>query len=146
MRSRDIKQPISTTKNNRITYAAAAASLSPTATNHIALQTYWKSYASIVPISTTKNNRITYAAAAASLPPTATPSFAASGILIVWIKAAETDSRPEELVFESGLGDGEVDDGDLYADLRQVVRVGQLGCHVELERLVVFHVAVSKPN
>ena len=43
----------------------------------------------------------------------------------------EPNGLPEELVLQSRQGDGEVDDGHLDADLREVVRVGHFGCHVE---------------
>ena len=53
---------------------------------------------------------------------------------------------PEQLVFKSRLSDSEVNDGDFDADLREVVRVGHLGCHVKSEVLVVVDVAVSETN
>ena len=46
----------------------------------------------------------------------------------------EPNGLPEELVLQSRQGDGEVDDGHLDADLREVVRVGHFGCHVEPAR------------
>lgn len=43
-------------------------------------------------------------------------------------------------------GDGEVDDVDLDAHFRQVVRVGKLGGHVEPEVGIVLNVNVPKPD
>ena len=38
---------------------------------------------------------------------------------------------PQQLVLQTGLGDSEVDDGHFDTHLRQVVRVGELGRHIE---------------
>ena len=51
---------------------------------------------------------------------------------------------PENLVLQAFLGDGEVDDGDLDADLGEVGRVGHLAGHVEAEMFVVVDVAVTQ--
>jgi hypothetical protein len=38
---------------------------------------------------------------------------------------------PQELIFQARYCDGEVDDGDFDADLRQVVRIRHFTCHVK---------------
>ena len=53
---------------------------------------------------------------------------------------------PEKLIFQASLGDSEVDDGHLDANLGQVMRVGHLCGHVKLEILVVLEIAITKTN
>jgi hypothetical protein len=60
--------------------------------------------------------------------------------------AFETDNVAEQLVFQALACDGEVDDRDLDADLRQVVRVGQFRGDVETEVAIVFNITVSESN
>ena len=75
--------------------------------------------------------------------------------MVFWFKAkvqakvaglpcTPVQGSPEQLILEAALRDGEVDQGDLDAHLRQVVRVAQLGGHVQTERLVVVHLRVSQ--
>lgn len=52
----------------------------------------------------------------------------------------------KQLVFKALACDGEVDDRDLDADLRQVVRVGQFRGDVETEVAIVFNITVSESN
>eukprot|EP00955_Chlamydomonas_euryale_P071124 360969-Chlamydomonas_euryale.AAC.3 len=52
----------------------------------------------------------------------------------------------KQLVLQTFGRDGEVDDGDLDADLGQVVRIGHLGCHIEVEVGVVVDVRVTQAN
>jgi hypothetical protein len=42
-----------------------------------------------------------------------------------------TSLLPQELIFQARYCDGEVDDGDFDADLRQVVRIRHFTCHVK---------------
>ena len=44
------------------------------------------------------------------------------------------------------LGDCEVDEIGGNAHFRQVVRVGQLGCHVQLEVDIIVDIGASKPD
>ncbi len=46
----------------------------------------------------------------------------------------------QKLLLQAGPCHCEVDQGDLDADLRQVVGVGQGGGHVQLEARVIFHI------
>eukprot|EP00976_Prorocentrum_cordatum_P073780 1181260-Prorocentrum_minimum.AAC.3 len=62
------------------------------------------------------------------------------------VEALLADQIPQQLVLQPLGGDGEVDHRHLDAHLRQVVRVGQLGGYVELEVLVIVHVAVPDPH
>lgn len=50
----------------------------------------------------------------------------------------------QQLLLQAGPCDCEVDQGHLDAHLRQVVGVGQGGCHVQLEGRVVLHICVSQ--
>ena len=52
---------------------------------------------------------------------------------------------PQQLVFQAVHRDGEVDDVDLDAHLREVVRVRHLGGEVHLEGVRVVHVRVADP-
>jgi len=53
------------------------------------------------------------------------------------------DKTTEELLFETALCDGEVDNGSLGSELGGEVRVAKTGGHVEAELVIVVHVRIS---
>lgn len=50
------------------------------------------------------------------------------------------------MVFQSIRSHSEVDDGDLDTDLRQIMRIGELGGDEELEVIAIWYPVVTKSN
>ena len=66
--------------------------------------------------------------------------------LLLEVGPLQTHHVAEYLVFEARLGHAEVDHRHLDAHLGQVVRIGQLGRHVEAKVRIVLDVAVAQPD
>lgn len=72
------------------------------------------------------------------LPPVLRALEDQSRLLLLQLRALLRDDQPEQLVFEPLPGDHEVQQRHLHRDLRQIVRVPQLGRDVELESFLVL--------
>jgi hypothetical protein len=66
-------------------------------------------------------------------------------LLLLQLGLLILDHIDQQLVLKSLWCHSEVNNGDLYTNLRQIVRVLKFSCDVELEIIAVGHPGISQP-